>query len=75
MEERWKRAGRWAVGTMLLVIIIGLWALFIRTVQGNIEQSIMYIPIPLFCFIGLLWVKWWYIHPQKLFFDEISQMK
>jgi len=75
MEERWKRAGKWTVWMFVLLIFLGLWGLFFRTVQGNIEQPVMYLPVPLFCFVGLLWIKWWYVRPQKLFFDEISQMK
>jgi hypothetical protein len=71
-EYRWKTLGRVGVGLILLVLLIGLWALFITTVRGNLEAPIMYLPLPFFCLFGLWWVRWWAMRPDRLMFDELA---
>lgn len=41
-----------------LIFFIGTWVLFIVTVQGREEQWQMYLPFPLFLFIGLIIIRW-----------------
>ncbi len=65
-EARWRSGGRIAVWVSLVVLGFGLWPLFLSTVQGNQEQTVMYLPYPIFCLIGLLWVRWWAIHPPRV---------
>lgn len=69
-EERWNVAGKFFVWLTLIVFGVGEWALFFITVQGNIEQPIMYLPLPFFCLIGLWWVRWWSFRPPRLRMDE-----
>ncbi|MEW6717744.1 MAG: glycosyltransferase family 87 protein [Chloroflexota bacterium] len=59
LEDRWGRRGR--IATMLLVLLlgVGVWWLFFATVEGNLEHAIMYLPLPIFCLIGLWWTRWW----------------
>ncbi|NUM45153.1 MAG: DUF2029 domain-containing protein [Anaerolineales bacterium] len=71
-EYRWKGLGVGAVWFNLLLFLIGLWALFLVTVQGNQEAPIMFIPLPFFCLIGLWWVRWWAMRPDRLLFDELA---
>ncbi len=71
-EYRWKSLGSGAVWITLLTFILGLWALFITTVQGNQEAPIMYLPLPFFCLIGLWWVRWWAMRPDRLMFDDLA---
>jgi hypothetical protein len=60
-SERWGRRGNIMVWVTSFVLLIGLWALFLTTVDGNIEAPIMYLPLPLITLLGLLWSRWWII--------------
>ncbi|MDD5468927.1 MAG: glycosyltransferase family 87 protein [Anaerolineales bacterium] len=69
VEERWGGVGKWVSWTFILLSAVGLWVLFLNTVQGNTEAAVMYLPFPFFCLIGLWWTRWWYMKPPKLLFD------
>lgn len=73
-EERWGLRGRPAILFILLVLFVGLWALFLTTVEntGQPQQHpIMFIPLPLLLLIGLYWVRWWAIKPPKLLIEAL----
>jgi hypothetical protein len=72
-EARWRNGGKIAVWVSLVVLGFGLWPLFLSTVQGNQEQAIMYLPYPFFCLIGMLWVRWWAIHPPRVALEDFAQ--
>lgn len=63
--QRWGRRGISAVWIASLGLIIGLWGLFLSTVDGNMEAPIMYLPLPIFIFISLLWSRWWIIRAAR----------
>jgi hypothetical protein len=63
LEERWKRFGRWLVWVFLLIWFIGSWWLFLATVQGNQESSLMFLPFPFLVLLGLWWIRWWQVRP------------
>ena len=63
---RWGRGGVWATAATLLAFGVGLWVLFVITVAGNIESPLMYLPVPIFCWVGLLWARWWVSHGARL---------
>jgi hypothetical protein len=69
-RQRWEIVGNWVVGLVLLFLLIGLWLLFLNTVDANIEHPAMYLPVPLFSLFGLWWVRWWAIRPVQLPHDE-----
>jgi len=54
--DRLPRANLW-LALFYLLSIIGSWVLFLATVQGDYESPIMYLPLPLLLFFGLLWAK------------------
>jgi hypothetical protein len=64
--ERWRGGGRWAVAIVLLIFLLGPWSLFLLTVDGNIEDPVMYLPFPIFMLAGLWWVRWWCTRTPKL---------
>lgn len=64
-EDRWSR-GRWLSWILLAVTLVGLWALFLTTVDGNIEAAIMYLPLPYLSLAMLLWTRWWTIRTTRL---------
>lgn len=65
-EQRWRTGGRVAVWVSLVLLGFGLWPLHLSTIQGNQEQTIMYLPFPFFCLIGMWWVRWWAMNPPRV---------
>ena len=64
-RQRWGSVGNSMAVFVLITFLISLWLLFFKTVDVNIEQPIMYLPLPIFCLLGLWWVRWWAIHPVR----------
>ncbi len=58
-SRRWGRPGIWATGATLAALGLGLWALFLVTVEGNQESAWMYFPVPILSLLGLWWIRWW----------------
>jgi hypothetical protein len=54
MHTHWKRWGTWAIVSLLLTSLIGLWALFLTTIQGNFERAPVYLPWPVVILLLLL---------------------
>lgn len=59
-EDMWGTKGAWAGGAVLVALVIGLWTLFLVTVNGNLENRLMYFPLPLLTLAGL-----WLIRREK----------
>ncbi len=61
-EGQWGRAGRAAAFVSLAVLFIGLWALFLATVEYGAQPQqhpIMFFPLPLFTLVGLYLGRTW----------------
>jgi len=74
-DERW-RAGRWLVLSSILLLFVGLWFLFINTLQSGgqpIQHPIMFFPLPILLFVGLYWIRWWAIRPPRLFLEKFRE--
>jgi hypothetical protein len=69
-RRRWGKVGNAVVGFVLVCLLLGLWMLFVNTVDVNVEQPAMYLPLPILCLLGLWWVRWWAIHSIRLPDDE-----
>lgn len=52
-EKKYGKAGQWLIPSMMLVIFVGLWALFLTTKSGNFQNPIMFFPVPLFLIVTL----------------------
>ncbi len=72
MEQRWKGIGKGVVVGMMLVLLAGLWWLFVLTIVGNQESQAMFLPVPLFLFAALWWSRWYALRPQKLMLEEMA---
>jgi hypothetical protein len=72
MNDRWKTMGEMAAAVFMLVLLVGLWALFLATVEGNLESPLMYIPLPAILLLGLWWIRWWYLRSPRLLLEEES---
>lgn len=65
-DERWGKKGIVLIIFSLSVILIGLWALFMISVEGAIENEIMYLPLPILSLLGLWWSRWWIVRVSSL---------
>ena len=72
VEDRWARGGKAFVWIALGGLLIGLWALFFATVNGNAESLAMYMPLPFLMLFGLWWVRWWAIRPSRLLLEDFA---
>ena len=54
--NRWGTKGHWFIVSMLLFFSIGLWLLFAQVIEGNLKHD-LYLPVPLFCLLGLWWIR------------------
>jgi len=75
IEERYKRQG-WVISVLImLLLLVGLWVLFVQTIDysaGQPQQSpIMFFPLPAFLFLLLYWVRWWAFHPGSIWYDLV----
>lgn len=73
-DVRGRLGGQWVVLGSLLVLFIGLWALFLRTVtyaDQPVQSPVMFFPLPAFELIMLYWVRWWAVHPPTVWFDTV----
>lgn len=52
-EKKYGRVGRWLIASTIIVIFVGLWALFLTTKVGNYQNPIMFFPVPLFLILAL----------------------
>ncbi len=74
--ERWRKFGHWMVVLCMLVVGVGIWYVFLRTVAYTyqpIQSPILFFPFPLFMFVVMYWVRWWTIHPPRMYFDSFSE--
>jgi hypothetical protein len=68
IKERWDVVGDWIVLGVMLLLLVGLWWLFLNTVvygDQSQQHAVMFIPMPLFVLVGLFWVRWWIIRPTR----------
>jgi hypothetical protein len=58
-SDRWGRSGVTFSWAILFLLLIGLWGLFQLTAVGNVEDPVMFFPVPILCLFGLWWSRWW----------------
>lgn len=62
--ERWPRGGTIFAVATLTVLLVGLWVLFISTIEKTyqpVQSPIMFFPMPLILLILLYWTRWWFM--------------
>ena len=73
LDKRWKPGGKIATGIILGILWIGLWVLFLATIQHTyqpVQNPIMFIPLPAIILVGLYWIKWWVISPARFLWSD-----
>lgn len=53
-----KRWGGWKTAVLTILILVGLWVLFIITISGDYENQLLFLPVPFIVLIGLLVTEW-----------------
>jgi Protein of unknown function (DUF2029). len=75
ISGRWKNKANTFIVALLGVITVGVWILFLATLQKSyqpIQNSVMFFPLPIIVFILLYWVRWWVINAKKV--DQSSHV-
>lgn len=77
LEHRWGKNAQLISVIIFFGFFIGLWFIFVRTVQfdGQPQQHpIMFFPLPMFLLIGLYWIRWWAIRPRRPLVDALNAL-
>lgn len=72
-DRRWGRSGLVFSWIIMALLLPSLWWSFVSFGQRNISEAsnpILMIGFPLLVFIGLYWVRWWYLRPEYLNLSE-----
>lgn len=75
INQKWEEQGELTVIIILVVLLVGLWVLFISTIQRSyqpVQGSVMFVPFPAFCLVGLYWIKWWFIGTKPLIWNNFQ---
>ena len=57
ISQKWRRGDLW-VALIMLGSIVGMWALFLASVQGDTEHPIMYLPLPFLLLPIMVWANY-----------------
>lgn len=77
LDERWKRTGRIIDGFLIILLLIVPWAIIYPELNhvAEVEKlTILLFPLPLFILIGLYWIRWWAIRPQRTYMQELRDV-
>ncbi len=75
-SERWRGIGVTLSLTAMLVIFIGIWAIFLKTVEYTyqpVQSPVMFFPLPIIAFTLLYWVRWWAIKPPQVWYELLAE--
>jgi len=64
LDNRWEKHGTAITFTTMILVLLGLWLLFVVTLDIDyqpMQNSIMFFPFPGLVLIGLYWTRWWAI--------------
>jgi hypothetical protein len=72
-DQEWGVFGRGMIVLSYLLLFFGVWWLFLATLETGdqpIQSSIMFFPLPVFLLIGLYWIRWWVLRPERPLLDQ-----
>jgi hypothetical protein len=75
LADRWRSIGRVIVVLSMVVLFVGIWLLFLKTVQYGaqpVQNPVMFFPLPAFLLLTLYWVRWWAIAPPTVWYDMLD---
>jgi hypothetical protein len=72
-EHRWQTGGQIISIVFLLLLGAGMWALWLANQDLLAQPGWLIFPLPLICLVGLWWVRWWFVHPPRLYIEELAR--
>lgn len=75
LDERWRSGGKLFVVFSLLLLFIGIWFIFLNTVEYGdqpVQSALMFFPLPAFLLLLLYWVRWWAVKPPSVWYDTLD---
>ena len=75
LDERWRIGGRVFMAVSLLGLFVGIWAIFLNTIQFGdqpVQSAVMFFPLPAFLLLTLYWVRWWAVQPPSLWYETLD---
>jgi hypothetical protein len=72
-DQEWGRFGRFLIALSYGLLLFGIWWLFLATLERGeqpIQNSIMFFPLPVFLILGLYWIRWWVLRPERPLMDQ-----
>lgn len=57
--DRSKGAGSLPAFVLGMLVLIGIWGLYLITGEQPYESAYLFLPLPLLALVGLLWSRWW----------------
>jgi hypothetical protein len=73
-QKRWKKTGIGLIVGAMIILLISIWAIFLRTIEYSyepIQSPVMLFPYPIILIAFLYWVRWWAVHPPSVWYDEL----
>jgi len=73
IKERWGKIGDWLALASMLLVFLGLWAIFLNNSEyrNQIQPDlIMLVPLPIFVLSGLYWARWWILRPTRRIIEQ-----
>lgn len=74
LDKRWEKLGSGAVVSILVIVLVGLWVLFVVTLDYDyqpMQSSLMFFPFPGIVLIGLYWIRWWVTGSKQMLWSDI----
>lgn len=72
VRERW-RAGYWLSATLLVLVCFLPWAVLLGGfVPAAYQQPLVFLFPPLFCVVGIYWIRWWALRPARTWLERTA---
>jgi len=75
LDKRWNKFGSAAAVILMVIVLTGLWILFITTLNYDYQPAqspLLYFPLPGIVLIGLYWIKWWVTDSKQILWSDIA---
>jgi hypothetical protein len=71
IHERWKKYGNWFAALLIILVFALPWSLEIFALDtfGKSADEIVFLFLPIFTIVGLYWIRWWALHPPRVWAD------
>jgi hypothetical protein len=59
-DQQGGRVGRWLIAASYLLLFVGLWGLFLATIQRGdqaVQSPVMFFPLPIFLLLGMVSIR------------------